>query len=79
MQATALLSRWHRLPTERRRHLMLALLGTAVSWVLAGLLATQRAPTLDAPQATRSPDVRTADAGRLIQQGQLPNATRAHP
>jgi hypothetical protein len=79
MQAHAFLSRWQQLPTERRRHLMLAVLGTAVSWVLAGLLATQQAPDPAAPQATGSQDVRTADAGRLIQQSQPATTTRAHP
>jgi hypothetical protein len=79
MQAQAFLSRWQQLPTERRRHLMLALLGTAVSWVLAGLLATQHAPDHATRQANGSQDVRTADAGRLIQQGQPATTTRSHP
>jgi hypothetical protein len=79
MQVTTFLSRWQQLPAERRHHLMLALLGTAVSWVLAGLLATHRAPASEAPQGVRSQDVRSADASRFIQQSQPANTSRAHP
>jgi hypothetical protein len=79
MQATAFLPHWQQLSSERRRHLMLALLGTAVSWSLAGLLATHRAGPSDAPQASRSQDVHSADAGQSIRQAQPANAAPAQP
>lgn len=79
MQATALLSRWQQLPNERRRHVMLALLGTALSWVAAGLMATHRGSDAGAPQAMDSQVVRSADASQSIQQTQPVSATPAQP
>ncbi len=79
MQATASLSRWQQLSSERRRHLMLALLGTAVSWMLAGLLATHRTGPADAPQTSRNQDVHSADASQSIRQAQPANAAPAQP
>ncbi len=79
MQATSLLSHWQHLSSERRRHLMLALLGTAMSWMAAGLMATHRTGPADAPQASRSQDVHSADASQSIRQAQPANATPAQP
>jgi hemoglobin len=39
MHAPALITHWRRLPMPRRRHLMLALVGTLLSWLLAALMA----------------------------------------
>ncbi len=44
MHAPALITHWRRLPRLQRRHLMLALGGTLLSWLLALLMACTSAP-----------------------------------
>lgn len=39
MHAPAPLSLWRRLPAIRRRHLLMAAVGTLISWLIAGLMA----------------------------------------
>lgn len=45
MQLSTPLSMWTRLSPERRRHIQVALIGVALSWILAALMACSTAPS----------------------------------
>jgi hemoglobin len=45
MQLSTPMSMWTSLPPERRRHIQLAIIGVAVSWTLAALMACSTPPS----------------------------------